>query len=360
MTQHYKETDGLKYEMEQRMLAGKAKQFPTFKSNLIKEFADVEYILNQKYHPEVNLGAATHGDGKLTDHGVDHVKMVMDKANSLLGNKKTELIGYELYILLLSIHFHDLGNIYGRNEHEKKIDSVIVDLDERLPLDTVEKKFVSDIAMAHGGYNGHFGSPPNNSLDKDTLRNLAVNEPCNSLPVRTVVLAAILRFADELADDFSRAKNIDIHESNKIYHEYSSALEPLIFQGETISFHYRIPFDLTQKKLKKGNTTIYLYDEILLRLAKCMRELEYCRRYANGFINITTFNVKIDVMRKDIPFKSLGQETFRLRLLGYPSESIYNLDSFLETDTTENISGNSKFKNGTSLKKMARRLATHA
>jgi len=86
-------------------------------------------------------------------YGVNHVKMVMDKANSLLAKQKSDLIGYELYILLLSIHFHDLGNILGRSEHEKKIDEVIEKLGESLPLDMVEKSFVSAIAMAHGGYN---------------------------------------------------------------------------------------------------------------------------------------------------------------------------------------------------------------
>ncbi|MCL2135365.1 MAG: hypothetical protein FWH37_07440 [Candidatus Bathyarchaeota archaeon] len=359
MTYFYQETDGLRHEMEQRKLSGKAKQFPQFKDNIIKEFADVETILNKDYHPEANLGVAVNGDGVLTDHGVNHVKMVMDRAKMLLGNKTAELSGYELYILLLSIHFHDLGNIYGRSEHEREIDRVICKLDKLLPLDNVEKKFVSDIAMAHGGYNWH-SSSPNNFLDKDTLRNLADSEPCNGLHIRAVVLAAILRFADELADDFSRAKNIAIPENNRLYHEYSAALEPLSFKGETISFHYRIQFDLTQKKLKKGNKTIYLYDEILLRLAKCMRELEYCRKYAGGFINITTLNVKIDVMQKDVSFKSLTQETFRLRLLGYPSESIYKLNQFLEPDNAENISSISKFGNGTSLKKQVKGLTIHA
>jgi hypothetical protein len=361
MERIYHEADGLRYEMESRYLDRRAGQFPGFKSeDLIEAFSCVEYKLNAEWHPEVNLGAAVQGDGVLTDHGVSHVKMVMDRATSLLISKKDDLIGYELYILLLSIHFHDLGNIYGRSEHEKKIDDIILKLGKELPLDTVEKNFISTIAMAHGGYNWNDDASGQVTNDKDTLRNLSSRESCNGLFVRTATLAAILRFADELSDDFSRIKNIDIPNENKIYHAYSSSLEPIHIQGNTISFHYRIPYDLTQTKMLKGSTKLYLYDEILLRLAKCMRELEYCRKYANDFINITTLNVKIDIMKPDVQYKSLATETFRLRLSGYPDEKIYKLKSFLEPESERQIYGENNFKDGISLKKIAKELIYNA
>lgn len=347
----YKETDGLKYIMEQRLAQGAEGQFPKTKKNLIQNFRDLEAYLNEKYHPNVNLGAAISGDGILTDHGVDHVQMVMDKAFSIINGKENSLKGYEIFLLLVAIHFHDLGNISGRIDHEKKIIDIMNEMGDRLPIDDPEKEIVTAIATAHGGF------AYNNSEDKDTLRLLYHETFCNSIPVRPAVLAAILRFADELSDDFSRFLDMDIPDENKIFHEYSKSLEPLAFSGKTLSFRYRIPYAKTKETMKKGNQETYLYDEIRLRLSKCLRELDYCRKYADGFIGITTLSVAIKINDPNNPIKAYDSDAFRLCLFGYPHEGAFRLEDYIVNEELSYVNGNTfehqkkpKYSSGEDLK----------
>ena len=248
----------------------------------------------------------------------------MHNAYLLLGNNISKLNGYEIYILLIAIHFHDLGNIFGRKEHEQNIANIMYSMGSFLPLDSVEKDIVVSIAQAHGGKfeNG----------DKDTLRYISNDDMCNGMLLRARLLASILRFADELSDDFFRTdmEILNIPKGNEVFHLYSSCLEPIHIQGETISFRYRIPYKYTQLKVGKYNKKTYIYDEILERLTKCMNELEYCRKYSCGFLNITTFNIKISITYKDMPYKIREQISFRLILGGYPNPTYSNLDSYLD------------------------------
>jgi len=318
---NYEERDGLKYIMEQRWYAGKNNQFPTDLKNCIEKFKQIESKLDTDYHPLVDLGAAISGDGLLTDHGPDHVQMVMRRAHLIIGEKRIELLnGYEIFILLLSCHFHDVGNIYTRNEHEQKITDIMNEMGSSLPLNIIDKDFIKDIAMAHGGY------IDKSKADRDTIRVLKMVDYRDSIQIRPSLLAAILRFADELSDDFSRANKgkIKIPPENEIYHAYSSSLEVNI-KGDTVSLRYRIPYEHTQKKMIKDRVNLYLYDEIKNRLEKCIRELEYCRKYSDGFIGITTLDIVIYVIKDR---KNELIDSFSLRLHGYPSK--LEFDSYIE------------------------------
>lgn len=314
----YREIDGLRYTMEQLYNKGEKDQFPSAKGNLIESFKYIEEYMNAHCHPNTTLGAAANGDGLLTDHGVDHVKMVIENAGKLVGDMQyRKLNGYEIYLLLLAAHFHDVGNVRGRQEHEKQIDDIIDSLGDRLPLDTAEKLIVADIAMAHGGYVDEAHT------DKDTLRNLNPIDNCNGIIIRPALLGAILRFADELSDDNTRSSRYmddanAIPAENRIYHAYSSALSPISYNGSTVVFKYYIPFEQAQNKIPDA-TGKFLYDEIIQRLRKCMQELEYCSKYSEGFIRVTTLSVEINVMPPNNKHRPIHTTKFLLRLSGYPN-----------------------------------------
>lgn len=82
----YKEIDGLRYTMEQLQNSGEKDQFPAGKGDLVTSFKYIEDYMNQNCHPNTTLGAALNGDGLLTDHGVEHVKMVIQNAGKLVGD----------------------------------------------------------------------------------------------------------------------------------------------------------------------------------------------------------------------------------------------------------------------------------
>ena len=86
-----------------------------------------------------------------------------------------------------------------------------------------------------------------------------------------------------------------------------------------------------------------------------MRELEYCRIYANGFIKITTLNVTIDVLGKDNPFKLKERISLRLSIKGYPNKDERKITSYMDYPTAEGAqkspNGEMKYRDGADLKK---------
>ena len=323
---YYKMQDGLKFLLQNRNNGDVSyidgRDFPKSDFNYTETFYFIEKHLNNKYHPCVNLGAALSGDGLLTDHGVAHVQDVIRHSGDIITDVN-QLTGYEIYILLLSIHFHDVGNITGRKEHENKIWDIMNELNDALPLSIPEKQFICDIATAHGGYFEN---------DKDTIKHINADEIYAGVKIRPKILAAILRFADEISDDFTRSDaTVKIPKANEIYHAYSKVLDPISVAGDTIQFHYRIPISMTKKKMGKNNGEEFLYDEILGRLAKCMRELEYCKKYSNGLIKPNSISVAIDFLEdKTFRIKQGAGDNFKLSLQGYPDSSTHQLSTYME------------------------------
>jgi len=323
MTLKYREKDGLRYVMQQKEASGEKDQFPSHipsgANSFTELFYNIESTLNTKIHPHVVAAAAAHGAGLLNDHGVDHVAMVIERAGAILGEKAGELSALEIFFLLLAIHFHDVGNLYGREQHEEKIEEVLDMLGERFPLDTVSQGVVMAIAMSHGGY--HEG-------DKDTIAYLNEIDYIEGMKIRSSLLASILRFADEIADDKNRSSQLlsegdVIPDGNRIFHEYSSSLEPPVIEGDTLRLTYYIPFKYANEKITKNDTQVYLYDEILSRMQKCLCELDYCKRYSQGFIRLSCISVHIAVLSEKRR-KSVYKDDFRLKLRGYPSLDSYN------------------------------------
>lgn len=323
----YNEIDGLRYIMEKKEKGKTKEQFPTRNSRNVKSYAkiffDIENIMNTEIHPYVTLGASSVGDGMLNDHGSGHVAMVAERAYMLLGEKAYELSGYEIFFLLLAIHFHDVGNILGRDEHEEKIDEVFDALGDVIPLDNVAKRLIREIAMSHGGkVDGN----------KDTISYVREVDYVDGLRIRASLLAAILRYADEIADDKNRASSLllklgTIPPKNKVFHMYSLSLEPPVVNGDTLILKYNIDEELVKNKVTKIDTEVYLYDEILLRLQKCLCELEYCRKYSQGFLRVSCISVTITIWNKK-GLSTIYEDSFKLRLGGYPDISMYGPDKW--------------------------------
>lgn len=319
----YSQTDGLKYIMEQKEIERLSDQFPSNVPNgadsFSKIFFDIEKMMNRNVHINVTLGAAGAGNGILNDHGAGHIAMVEERAYKILGERAKQLSGYEIFILLLSIHFHDVGNVLGRDAHEEKIEEIFITLKGQIPLDYPIMRLVRDIAMSHGGkVDG----------DKDTISRVQELVHLDGLPIRAAVLASVLRYADEIADDKNRASTFllevgSIPPANKVFHEYSKALEPAVIIEDTLKLQYSISHKQATEKTTKNNEEVYLYDEILLRIQKCLCELEYCRKYSQGFIHISCIAVDICVYN-DEGMKEIYRESFKLRLSGYPNMEDYS------------------------------------
>lgn len=261
----------------------------------------------------------------LNKHGPEHISKVKEKALDILKcfNQGWPSF-YEIFFLLCSISVHDVGNLFGRANHEKRIAGMIDAACNNIIDDSVERRVISQIAGVHGGsING----------DKDTISLLKENDTINNFKIREQMLASVLRFADELADDSTRANYPALElgilgEASEIYHIYSSKLHTVKLQQNPVTHAWdvvlKFEFDeeTAQKQFKKGSKSVYLLDEIYERTIKMEQERIYCMRFLRIYCSIESINVEITIDNNENVFE---QETIKYTLheKGYPN-SQYN------------------------------------
>ena len=298
--------------------------FPRADIDYYRRFAALDMHLNEHVHPLVNQGAAAHGDGWLTDHGAEHIQTVLRRASDLIMTSSgTVLSPYEAFLLASSIHFHDVGNVFGREQHERKITQVMAELNETLlGEDGVERRMIRDIAMAHGGYVDAEDS------DKDTIGSLRWPAPAGSDEPRVKFLAALLRFADELADDYTRTSRFlldhDLAPHSEAYHIYADRLRNVIVRPHDSHVRLKFEFDAdhaTRKYRKGPQQKVYLYDEIVTRCLKMHREHIYCNRFMQPYVAIDRIDVSITVTTTDY-MQVLKEIAFSLAQRGYPDKPV--------------------------------------
>jgi len=233
----------------------------------------------------------------LNDHGPKHISTVVERASAILACGDVKLNVREVYILLAAIQFHDVGNFYGRLGHEKKIMYVMAETLPKVAFDSVETLYIKDIAKVHGGkIKGKDGKDDPNTIG--TLKNTTT---IDGYEIRCRLLAAILRFADEIADDKSRSdlkllSSGKIPKSSEVFHAYSACLDTVIVKEEskTVELHFKIPKYLLEKKLGKVDHEVYIIDEIHERALKMHTERIYCSKFWNRVIHIDNIWVQIE------------------------------------------------------------------
>jgi hypothetical protein len=283
-----------------------------------ERFEAIDKYLNKHVHPHVNQGAAVAAHLWLTDHGAEHVQTVIRRAGDLVGaSNGCCLSPYEAYILLLAAHFHDVGNVFGRIAHEQKISKVIGAISPQVRgNDMAEWRLVKDIATAHGGY-----VHGDEQLGKDTIRPLLARP---NQPVRVALLAAVLRFADELADDNTRVPRFPadgvMPKESEAFHRYAEALSPVQINAKEheVNLNYVIGRRHLLQKCGKHNDEVFLFDEILERILKLHREHIYCTRFMQPSVHIARINIEIAICDDNALQELRAPLSLTLEPLGYP------------------------------------------
>jgi hypothetical protein len=259
----------------------------------------------------------------LNCHGKRHVDKVIECATDILSQLKCKLYPYEVYLLLTAIQFHDVGNVYGRDSHERKCMDVMNSNDlSGIIGDSIEKRYIAQIASAHGGVSRD-GS-------KDTISELKSEKTMLSQDFRPSYLAAIVRFADELADDRTRVSRYPIDvgmipSESRLFHEYSYSLHSVRVKGSEIVLHFELPIDkATQYFDKPDGSRTLLIDEIVSRTKKMHKERIYCMRYwPVSYRKLDSISVKIEIIDNVITGRlnsTLCDIGYKLQEDGYPGE----------------------------------------
>jgi hypothetical protein len=252
---------------------------------------------------------------KHTDHGPDHIRHVLQNAWQLLGKTSTELTALDLYSLAMGILFHDVGNLFGRKGHQKRV-SKIYSFVRGKRANRREAYIVSKIAE------GHCGQDPKGSAD--TLAYVDETSPLFGLPVSLRDAAAVTRLADELAEGPNRTSDFMLrtHQydpESLPFHKYANCTEIVIDRASgTIKLTYDLPLRIA------GQTKAAIKDDfkelrrmlkfIFQRILKTDQERRYAAHYARHltvFRNTTAainFWADEELLEVDLPLIVLNDK----------------------------------------------------
>jgi hypothetical protein len=234
----------------------------------------------------------------LTDHGQKHIEDVIDNGAILLGipNEHNDDPGidcnhgfspHELFILLSGLLLHDVGNIYGRDSHNLKIGEVWAKMASWKLWPERERQLVISVGRAHAGKK----TP---SAPEDTIKSLDVYpQYFNKYPVRLAPIAAVIRFADELAEGPQRTskflvENKLIKEGSQLHHQYAQIANPAIDRAKgRIALSFTISLDNPSYPTDSPELEKHLC--ILLKMAYSRAaKMNYERQYARHYASVLT------------------------------------------------------------------------
>lgn len=255
----------------EKMLADKLRYDDSLSEELKNQL--MTYYLSAKEFLKRNIYGEIKGVEKdLTDHSAAHIANVQENVAMLIGNDgKRCYNGVELYFLALSILFHDVGNINGRENHNKKVTDIYNLVRNRNSHFNQERRLVLQAVGAHCG--------KSSKGDKDTLNELTENCDLFSHPLRLRELASVLRFADELAEGPQRTSdymidNCKIDWNSRIYHEYAQITRPYIDRGGS---RIVVTYDIDCSQCESLQQLLrFSYKRVI----KLDVERRYCKYYA--------------------------------------------------------------------------------
>lgn len=313
----------------------------------------------------------------LNDHGPKHIETVIERASQLVNNGDLlTLNAREVFLLLNAIQVHDVGNFYGRYSHERKVLQAIKEGLAPVLFDSTEVNYINEIAQVHGGKVKF----KDGSETKNTIQSIRVDTKSDGYDIRLQLLAAILRFADELADDRHRCdikalKEGTIPKGSEVFHAYAFCLDTVKVDhtDKKVELHFKIPKEFVFKKFGKiskgGNSVkrVYLIDEIFQRALKMHYERIYCSKFWRRNIDIDKIWVRMEfyatpsgnsfkedelVVHRDI--------TFTLQDNEYPTDNvdIYSMCPDLKYADGTNITGQrlaEKIKNKNEVNSIAKK-----
>jgi hypothetical protein len=313
----------------------RATEFPIRDTNYFERYSVIKDHVASKYYRSAGAGLAMTEGTRFTHHDITHVDDVILAAGHLVGLTAdglskpselpyTQLLPYEIYVLLMAALLHDAGNAAGRSNHEQRIRQIVSEFGAVGGVLPVEERLISSIARAHGG--------KMEDGDKDTITK-AVRETATmgNIVVRARRLAALVRLADELSENHTRA---DAQATKKPYDAPLSVLPNLYCQlinthipmeGHSVAIAFLVGKNLLAEEFlwKEGEQTrsILLVDYIAERLTKTELERRYCNRFLANFASCDRITVTLEVEDPDDNYKIIDTINLEMTDTGYPSMS---------------------------------------
>jgi hypothetical protein len=141
------------------------------------------------------------GFAKGNNHGRGHITRVLENLDRLLGSDPLQhLIGvYELFLAMMSILYHDIGLLRKRKGHAELSKALLEgDVNNAYIIDGRDKEIIEAAVVSHSS---------SNDIAVECSRFLPVMN-IGGHSARPTVIAALVRLADELDEDYRRADPI--------------------------------------------------------------------------------------------------------------------------------------------------------
>ena len=307
---------------------------------LYTEYDRLVQDLTKKVYSCINEALAID-NGIYTNHDKEHFDLVIEQAGHLLNAEKILEIVYkqndikqlscdekkdffflnsmELFILLCSIRVHDIGLVIDRANHSTNVLYTISML--TIELRTHVKQLITEISGAHTG--------KDDTGSKDKIFNLPKDKNVNSIPIRPQILAAIVRFSDELEEGTNRTNNTmiifeKVQETNIVFHKYSLSLADLSIniEEQRIILTFYILETETEIYIKPDGEKVTLLEEIYNRLQKLEQERKYFHRFLCNTRSIEQIECNIIITDEHSnPTDNISVSTFET----YPKIEEYGL-----------------------------------
>jgi len=307
---------------EQRLRSCLENELPDRASALLGAYAQALNYLQANIYEEIR---GTEVD--LTDHGPRHVANVQRNILELLPHEESDLQALsasDFYCLAMSTLFHDVGNILGRTNHHQSIGGIF---DAARGTDPATKREKNLVLRACGAHTGQASDGT-----RDTLKELKEIDHLNGKKVRHREVAAILRFADELAEGPQRTSTYrlqrdDYQASSRVYQEYASVTHVFIDRGNgRILLAYEIPVDAGPNPIEKQESLKELLSHVFHRVIKLDQERRYATHYAptlspfKATVASFTFHCGDSILDYDLPQIILNDLTV-------PGENVKSIES---------------------------------
>lgn len=317
-----------------KLHANKKHEFPTNTANYFDRYIQIKSYLGTNVYPHIGAGTSAEDGGVYTDHSIEHFNAVIKYLGKLLNIKEKELdektqiilTPYETFVALVSILLHDAGNIFGRVNHEKKPFKIFQSMGDAICPDNFEALLIAKIAEVHGGkIENQLGEKTN-----DTITSLKEDDNYAGQQIRPRLIAALVRFADEICEDRTRAvtyvqKFGTLPKFSEIYHKYAASISSVDVDipSKRISLKIEVLINDIMRTFGKGTSEniedIYLIDEINLRLEKMFKELSYCKNFMFEACQVNKIRAEIIIYNNEM--QKIENKIFELDHTGYPSDT---------------------------------------
>ena len=288
------------FELEKRLQSAQRKSGNKFPAShkYFDLYISAKKWLSDNVFKTAIVTVACNGEGFYTDHGIDHFNAIIGMADYFFKSiTRDPLTDYEVYLFLMSALMHDAGMAYGRKYHGKNCRAVALDMQNCLPSSEFERRTIFSIAEAHQGKTV--------SGSCDTLGVLEISSELRGVSFRPALLAAFLRFFDEVSETKERAalyhlNNGILPEESKIHHAYAKMINSVRYSNGVVTIVYgAMKQDLLEKfDVFEGGRlveSVYIFDWVCRKLKKINNERQYCSRFMWGVLRLESIQAEFTI-----------------------------------------------------------------